>query len=427
MKLIYGKEVPLFIIVLSLSMLLWIPVAIYLGVVAWMVLFKGMYIAGVSLVYLLAFVLFYLFAQSAYISYIRGTGVRIGKEQYPDLYTQLEASCKKLGLQKVPDAYLLNSNGILNALATRFLWRNFLVLYADIVNALDDRPGAVSFYIGHELGHIRRGHLTWGPVVTPGKVFPLVGFAYRRAQEYTCDLHGLACCADVEDAQRALVVLAAGKRRWKTLNFNAFGEQLKMTGGFWMSFHELISDYPWLVKRVEHVTAVAAGREYRRPSRNIFAWPIALFVPRAGSGASGASGLVMIAIVGILAAIAIPAYQDYIARSQMSEGIQIASALEQPLAEFYQKNQAWPGGLAPNYPKADVGRYTDTVTLVGADAETIGVMSTMKSTGVNRVIAGKTVEIWTRDGGQTWNCGPGSSDSVDAKYLPASCRDQGAP
>jgi Zn-dependent protease with chaperone function/Tfp pilus assembly major pilin PilA len=412
MKPVYKTEDILFAIALVLSLLIWLLLLI--GTV------------GMLLVVALLVFIVYLFAHSAYISYIRGNGVRLSKEQYPDLYAQVEDACKKLGMQTVPDAYLVNSNGVLNALATRFLWRNFLVLYADIVNALDARPGAVSFYIGHELGHIIRGHLAWGPLLAPGKCFPYLGFAYRRAQEYTCDLHGLACCNGVEDAQRALVVLAAGKRRWKDLNFTAYGQQLQATSGFWMSFHEITSDYPWLVKRVEHITAAAEKRAYKPPRRNFFAWIPALLVFRAGpTGMLGA--LIWIYIVGIMAAIAIPAYQDYIARSQMSEGIQIAGALEQPLAEFYQKNQAWPGGLAPNYPKANVGRYTDTVTLVGADAETIGVMSTMKSTGVNRVIAGKTVEIWTRDGGQTWNCGPGSNDPVDAKYLPASCRDEGAP
>jgi Zn-dependent protease with chaperone function len=196
MKLIYGTEGPLFVILFILSVLIW--AAVIVGTL------------GAMLVVLLILYVFYLFAHSANISYIRGTGVRLSKEQYPDLYAQVEDACKKLGLAEVPDAYLLNSNGVLNALATRFLWRNFLVLYADIVNALDDRPGAVSFYIGHEIGHIRRGHLAWGPMLAPGKCFPFIGFAYRRAQEYTCDLHGLACCAELEDAQRALVVLAAG-------------------------------------------------------------------------------------------------------------------------------------------------------------------------------------------------------------------------
>jgi Tfp pilus assembly major pilin PilA len=201
---------------------------------------------------------------------------------------------------------------------------------------------------------------------------------------------------------------------------------MKDTSGFWMSFHELTSDYPWLVKRVEHVTAVSQKREYKPPRRSIFAWLPALLVFRAGpTGALGA--LIWIYIIGIMAAIAIPAYQDYIARSQTSEAVQVAGSLEVPLSEFYQKNQGWPNGLAPSFPKSNVGKYTDTVTLVGAEGQTIGIMATMKGTGVNRMIAGKTVELWTHDGGENWYCGPGDSDPVDAKFLPVSCRDEGAP
>ncbi|HEU5398646.1 MAG TPA: pilin, partial [Gammaproteobacteria bacterium] len=72
--------------------------------------------------------------------------------------------------------------------------------------------------------------------------------------------------------------------------------------------------------------------------------------------------MIVIAIIGILAAIAIPAYQDYIARSQMSEGIQLAGGGEVGLAEFYQNNSRWPTSLASVYSTATntgpAGRYT---------------------------------------------------------------------
>lgn len=418
MKLVYGKEGPLYVIVLILSLLVWVPLAV-----------ATVFTLGLLLIYPLIFFVFYLFTHSAYVAHIRGTGARITKDQFPDLHERLERACKTLEMP-VPEAYVLNSNGVLNALATRFLGHNMLVLYADIVNALEDRPDAVSFYIGHELGHIKRNHLVMTPVLYPGRIWPLVGFAYGRAKEYTCDLHGLACCPGLEDAQRALVVLAAGKRRWKTLNLAAYGQQMAESGGFWMSFHEITSDYPWLVKRVEHLAAAAEGREYKYPTRNFFAWVLGLFVPRLG--ATGMAGgivqiYVVVAIIGILAAIAIPAYQDYIARSQMSEAIQIAGSFEAPLAEFYQKNSGWPNGLAPSYPKSNVGKFTDSIQLVSPQGPTIGILATMKTNGVNRNIAGMTLELWTTDGGSTWHCGPGDSNPVADKYLPATCREQGAP
>ena len=145
--------------------------------------------------------------------------------------------------------------------------------------------------------------------------------------------------------------------------------------------------------------------------------------------------MIVIAIIGILAAIAIPAYQDYIARSQMSEGIQLAGGGEVGLSEFYQNNSHWPQQLGSVYSTSSttgtvaVGRYVTTVlgpSTVPTNS-TYGISSTMKATGVNKNIASKSVEVWTTDGGNTWHCGPANTTPVDEKYLPASCRDTGAP
>ncbi len=144
--------------------------------------------------------------------------------------------------------------------------------------------------------------------------------------------------------------------------------------------------------------------------------------------------MIVIAIIGILAAIAIPAYQDYIARSQMSEGIQLAGGGEVGLAEFYQNSSHWPLSLASVYSTdsptatAGVGRYVTTVTgYQGTAGSTYSVVALMKPAGVNKSIVGKTMTIWTTDGGNTWHCGPTTTlTNVDPKYLPTSCRDTGA-
>jgi len=76
-----------------------------------------------------------------------------------------------------------------------------------------------------------------------------------------------------------------------------------------MSFNELISDYPWLVKRVARVTARSQGQAPDIPPRNPFAYLFAIFVPRTGAGAGGGglvSLLLVVAVIGIIAAIAIP-------------------------------------------------------------------------------------------------------------------------
>lgn len=152
MDLVYGKERPLFVVSLLISLIFWL--AVILGTL------------GVALVYIVFFFIFYLFVQSAFISHLKGTAVKITEEQFPDLYQRVQACCDKIGLNPAPDAYLLHADGVFNALATRFLGRNFIALYSDVVDALESHPGAVNFYIGHELGHIHRksyGHRSCFP------------------------------------------------------------------------------------------------------------------------------------------------------------------------------------------------------------------------------------------------------------------------
>ncbi len=148
MNLVYKHEKPLLLVTAVLAVAIWL--ALILGTL------------GIVLLYLLVGYVFFLFAHSAFISHLKGSGVRISREQYPDLYDRLIRCCEKVGVKEVPEAYLLRTD-FFNALATKFLGRHFVVLFTDVVDALEERPDAIDFYIGHELGHIHRRHLSWGP------------------------------------------------------------------------------------------------------------------------------------------------------------------------------------------------------------------------------------------------------------------------
>lgn len=300
MNLIYPNEKTLLTIAKVLAALFWI------------VLFVCTF--GTLLIYILFIYLFFLFAHSAFVSYFKGSGVKITQEQYPDLYERLISCSQKVGVEQVPDTYLLRTD-FFNAFATRFLNRHYIVLYTDVVDALEDNPEAVNFYIGHELGHIHRNHLFWMPFLAPVMFIPLLGAALRRAEEYTCDRYGAACCEDDAAITAAIAAIAAGDSRWKTINKDAYIKQVDETNSFWMSFHELTGDYPWLSKRMKAALAFANNQEVSMPSRHPFAWFLALFVPRLGVGGGILPLMFVIAIIGILAAIALPAYQQFIERS----------------------------------------------------------------------------------------------------------------
>ncbi|HFB1158344.1 TPA: pilin [Neisseria gonorrhoeae] len=152
--------------------------------------------------------------------------------------------------------------------------------------------------------------------------------------------------------------------------------------------------------------------------------------------------MIVIAIVGILAAVALPAYQDYTARAQVSEAILLAEGQKSAVTEYYLNNGIWPenndkAGVAS--PSDIKGKYVESVTV------TNGVVTAkMLSSGVNKEIQGKKLSLWGRreNGSVKWFCGQpvkrddaaakAGTDAVTAdttgtkietKHLPSTCRD----
>ena len=130
--------------------------------------------------------------------------------------------------------------------------------------------------------------------------------------------------------------------------------------------------------------------------------------------------MIVVAIIGILAAVAIPAYQDYVARSQVSEGLAGAGAMKTSLSEFYVTQGTWP--TAGRYNNTDGGRYTSQITHDDSGVITV----TMKSAApVNSAIQGATFTVTPTVTGNAitnWQCAPGGSSAIDAKYLPSGCQ-----
>lgn len=314
-------------------------ITLVLGLLVWIGLIVGTF-GGALIGLALGFVL-YLFIQSTLIAHIKGNGVELSEAQFPDLHAQFTACCDRLQMKTRPQAYILNGDGGLNAFATKFLGTQYVVLMSDVVDAMDKHADGVRFYLGHELGHLRMKHLSGHLLRWPVLWLPLLGAAYSRARESTCDRHGLACSGSPEGAARALSALSAGAERWKQLDVTAYLNQAKRSSGFWMSFHELTAGYPWLTKRAARVMNTQAPM----PRRNGFAYLLAMFIPYAGRLGGGFGLLILIYIVGVLAAVAIPAYQDYTIKAKVSAAVIGSQSVREALGNYYQTNQKFPESL----------------------------------------------------------------------------------
>lgn len=151
--------------------------------------------------------------------------------------------------------------------------------------------------------------------------------------------------------------------------------------------------------------------------------------------------MIVVAIIGILAAIAIPAYQDYTIRAQVTEGLNLAGAVKASIAETYSQTGAWPANLAAlGINSAPSGKYVQTVSIVNAGVISILYSSAaprQANTNLNGLILGLKPYANT-NGDVTWVCGnavaTGLPDVVASgantttfsattnKYLPKSCR-----
>lgn len=132
--------------------------------------------------------------------------------------------------------------------------------------------------------------------------------------------------------------------------------------------------------------------------------------------------IIVVAIIGILAAVAIPAYQEWIARDQVSEAVRLSASAKTPLAEYFSNKGTWPL-LASDVMGDRAGKYTSTVSFgsgSGLTTSSITVTAKIKSATVNSRITSGLLNLVTSDGGKTWICTTGSN--LLSKYVPSSCR-----
>lgn len=199
--------------------------------------------------------LIFLFIQGMAVAYIKQNGVKITKNQFSDIYDKVHEIALTLNICDVPEIYLMQSDGILNAFATRFLFKDYVVLYSDIMElAYNEGEDAVNFIIAHELAHVKRKHLSKQLWIFWGLLMPCLGSAYSRACETTCD--NIATYFVPNNSIDGLLVLMAGKKLYKKVDISEMLNDADKNYGFWAWFVEINGSHPALSKRIYNIIKV---------------------------------------------------------------------------------------------------------------------------------------------------------------------------
>jgi len=315
----------------------------------------------VGIIFIFIMFLIATITHGLFIGNIRANGVKLGPHQFQEVYEKAVEISQNMGLKKVPDIYVIESSGILNALATRFFGKNVVVLYSGIFELIkNEQYDEVHFVLAHELAHIKRNHILKSMLLLPMNFIPFLSEAYSRACEYTCDRMAAFYIQNTQAAVNSLVLLSIGTELYDRVNKEEYIRQLENENGLFVWLSEKLSTHPPLPKRIYALEAFFEERPYVR-----FKSPILKLI--------GASFLTALLFVGIL----VGSYQLFnIFQTNFS---QVFAAEEDVWMEFEYENE-----LEQAYYEDDL-EWTKQLLEEGADPSIV--LSNSNETLVHLAIA----------------------------------------
>ncbi|OQB16034.1 MAG: heat shock protein HtpX [Firmicutes bacterium ADurb.Bin193] len=178
--------------------------------------------------------------------------VRVGENQFPELYAVVKKFAESLGMKKIPAIYVKQENGLLNAFAAYFWGRNYVLLNTEIfeIAYLEHKDiNAVSFIMAHEMAHICLHHTRfwYNASILIAKFIPVLGTSLSRAQEYSCDRIALKLCPE---GKQGIFMLLLGRHLYKNVNIDEYLAQAERTRGWFEFFVNINSSHPVNTRRV---------------------------------------------------------------------------------------------------------------------------------------------------------------------------------
>lgn len=184
----------------------------------------------------------------------RANGVKVGPNQFPTLYNRYQALAERIQVSPVPDLYVVNGNGVVNAYALSCnSRRTYVVVHSEIARLIDCSPQVVDFVLAHELGHHKLGHVSLVRnllQIIPG-ILVLPGKAFIRAQEYSADRVAVSACGA---CSKSIGLLAVGPLLENQVNSEAYYSQAMDEDRSWfVRMVHWISDHAVNTKRLKAI------------------------------------------------------------------------------------------------------------------------------------------------------------------------------
>lgn len=197
-----------------------------------------------------------LLAHVLAIAQIRSNAVKVGPDQLPHIWNLAKKISEKLRLEKQPDVFVITGHGILNAFATKLVFRKIIVLYSDLVDTLEEGTNSqqLEAVLAHEFGHHALNHTSlkeW--FLWPADIIPIFALPLSRAREYSADRVMRELIKDKEIAEKALIKLAVGAKLGKITNIEKYITQRREESNLFSWIGEKLSTHPDLPNRIKAI------------------------------------------------------------------------------------------------------------------------------------------------------------------------------
>lgn len=187
------------------------------------------------------------------LAQVKASSVKITLNNFPEVYQLIFSYAQRLGMEKVPDAYIMQQSGVLNAFSAFIPHRQYIMINTEVFEVAyreHQDLNALSFIIAHEISHIYYGHATlhYNLPIWFSMNFPLFGQIASRTREYSCDR--LAQRLTNYDGLDAMLMLMVDRHLYKMIDKQDYVDQTLNERGFFLWLVNLISTHPIMPKRI---------------------------------------------------------------------------------------------------------------------------------------------------------------------------------